>query len=84
MGAGFGLATGSGFIRSADEPDAYPGPLGATAPASATPAPTATTTPAPTRTGMNVLDSSLDFIDLTMWPPLASLFVDRNPRISSP
>jgi hypothetical protein len=76
MGAGFGLATGSGFIRSADGPDAYPGPLAATAPA--------TTTPAPTRTGMTVLDSSLDFIDLTMWPPLASLFVDRKPRISSP
>ena len=74
MGAGFGLATGSGFIRSADGPNAYPGALGATAPA--------TTTPAPTR--MNVLDSSLDFIDLTMWPPLASLFVDRKPRISSP
>ena len=74
MGAGFGLATGSGFIRSADGPNAYPGALGATAPA--------TTTPAPTR--MNVLDSSLDFIDLTMWPPLALSFVDRKPRISSP
>ncbi len=73
MEAGFGLATGSGFIRSADGPDAYPGPLGATAPP--------TTTPAPTSTGINVLERSFDFIDLTTWPPLASLFVRGNAQI---
>ena len=70
---GFGLATGSGFIRSADRSDAYPGPLGATAPP--------TTTPAPTRTGINVLERSFDFIDLTTWPPLASLFARGNAQI---
>jgi hypothetical protein len=76
MVAGFGLATGSGFIRSADEPAEYPGALGATAPP--------TTTPAPTSTGINVLERSFNFIDLTTWPPLASLFVVGNPRIRSP
>ena len=76
MVAGFGLATGRGFSRSTDGPAAYPGALGATAPP--------TTTPAPTRTGINVLERSLDFIDLTTRPPLALVFVDRNPRISFP
>ena len=73
MVAVLGLATGSGFIRSTDGPAAYPGALGATA--------LPTTTPAPTSTGINVLERSLDFIDLTTWPPLALLFVRWNAQI---